>query len=83
MNVGYADSGTLPDGSQVKSSERSSALLHGRPGGDAGEPTEDLVEDHSGGPRASWQTSGLWLSTMEPGVASDLQRDGSGPPFMV
>ncbi len=45
--------------------------------------TEDLVEDHPGGPRVSWRTSGQWPKTMEPGVASDLHRDVPGPPCMV
>ncbi len=53
FNAAYAGFGTLPDEPQVKSSERSSAQLHGRPGGNAGGVTEDLVEDHPGGPRAS------------------------------
>ncbi len=33
FNAAYAGFGTLPDGPQVESSERSSAQLHGRPGG--------------------------------------------------
>ncbi len=48
-----------------------------------GRATEDLVEDHPGGPRASWRSSGLWPTTMEPGVASNMHRDGPGPPCMV
>ncbi len=49
-----------------------------RPGGNAGGPTEDLVEYHPGGHRASWRTSCLWPATLEPGVAG-----GPGPPCMV
>ncbi len=69
----------------MKSSEWSSAQLHGRPGGHAGggEPTEDLAEDHPGGTRASWRTSGLWPTTMDPVAASDLHRDGPGLPRTV
>ncbi len=44
--------------------------------------TEDLVEDHPGGPRVSWRTSGQWPQAMEPGVASDLHCDVPGPPCM-
>ncbi len=83
VNTAYAGLGTLPDGSPVELSERSSVQLHGRPGGNAEGPTEDLFEDHPGGPRASWRTTGLWPTTMELGVASDLHRDGLGPPCMV
>ncbi len=36
FNAVYAGLGTLPDGPQMKSYERSSAQLHGRPGGNAG-----------------------------------------------
>ncbi len=82
-NAAYGGLGPLPDGPEVKSSEGSSAQLHGRPGGNAGGPTEDLDEDHPGGPRAYWRTSGLWPTTMEPRVASDLHPDGPGPPYMV
>ena len=82
-NVACAGLGTLPGGPQVKSSEKSSAQLHSRPGGNAGGATEDLVEDHPGGPCASWRTSGLWPTPLEPGVAIDLHRDGPGPPCMV
>ncbi len=35
FNAAYAGLGTLSDGPQVKSSERSSARLYGRPGGNA------------------------------------------------
>ncbi len=85
FNPAYAGLGTLPDGAQVKPPEKSSVQPHCRPGGNAGGggATEVLVEDHPGGPRASWRTSDLWPTTMEPGVASDLHRDGRGPPCMV
>ncbi len=36
FNAAYAGLGTLPDGLQVKSSEKSSVHLHCRPGGNAG-----------------------------------------------
>ncbi len=36
FNAAYAGLGSLPDGLQVKSSERSSVQLHCRPGGNAG-----------------------------------------------
>ncbi len=68
----------VKEGPHVKSSERLSAQLHCRPGENAGVPTEELVEKHPGGSRASWRTPGLWPSTMEPGVAIDLHRDGPG-----
>ncbi len=83
FNAAYAGLGTLLDEPQVKSSERSSAQPHCRTRGNAGGPTEDLVEDHPGGHHAFWRTSGLWPTTMEPEVASDLHRDGPGPPCMV
>ncbi len=56
------------------------AGLAERPGGGA---TDDLIEDHPGGPHASWRTSGLWPTAIEPGLASDLHRDSPGPPYMV
>ncbi len=84
FNAAFAGLGTLPDGLRVKSPEKSSVQLHCRPGGNAGGgATEDLVEDHPGGPRASWRTSTLWPTAMEPGMASDLHRDGPGPPCMA
>ncbi len=55
FNAAYTGLGTRPDGPHVKPSEKSLARLHCRPGGNAGGggATEDLVEDHPGGPRAS------------------------------
>ncbi len=74
FNAAYAGLGTPPDGPQVKSSDRTSVQLHYRPGGNAGGPTEVLVECHPGA-RAAWWTSGVWRTTMELGMASDRQRD--------
>ncbi len=48
-----------------------------------GGETEARVEDYTGGPRASGRTSGLWPTTMDPGLARDERRDGPGPPCMV
>ncbi len=84
FNATYAGLGTLPDGPQVKLSERSSAQLDGRPGGNAGGGqlktwTRTIQEDLARS-RRIW---GLWPTTMELGVASDLHRDDPGPPCMV
>ncbi len=65
FNAAYSRLGTLSDRPQMKSSEKSSAQLHGRPGGNAGGPTEDQVEDHPIGSHASWWTSGPWTKTIE------------------
>ncbi len=48
------------------------AFLRCLPDRSAGVAAEGLVENHPGGPHASWRTSGLWLTTLDLGVAIEL-----------
>ncbi len=63
-----------------KSSEKSTAHLHCWPGGNAGVVQLKTCPGPWGGPRASWRTPGLWPTTLQPGMAINLQP---GPPCMV
>ncbi len=80
----FAGLGTLPDESKVDHPRghmpNSTVALVETPRRGA---TENLIENHQGGPQASWQTPGRWHTTLEPGMTIDLHRDDPGPPCVV
>ncbi len=83
INIDVAALGKLPDGHQVKSSERFSAHLQRRPDESAGGSAEGSDGDHQNEPNDSWRTSDLWPSTIEPEVALNPHRDDPGPLCVV